>query len=207
MNTADVRGLLGVFLAGGYLTRQRGPVKSIVKATLCAGPHDRPFLEEKIAEVRQFIPTTASITPRLTPIRESGLRTTVLRFRFSHGSLRTIHNLLYPHGELVGKEVTPAVLELLGARAAAWLWAEGARLGRNGEVVLTHVGSLRDEARLISGWLSMLTGARSELAEGWRRPRLLFKPEDAARIQHQLAPYAPASRIDRFGGMPCKPVS
>lgn len=194
-----MRSLLGIFLASGYLTYCRGATKSYVRATFCCGPRDRDFLEEKIVEIRQSVPTKAAITPYQTPERESGKRTTVLRFRFSSNELRPIHNLLHPRG-LYGcrdRRITSTVLELLGGRAAAWLWAEGARVDARA-AVLSHVGSTAEEARLISGWLRTITGAESQISRAWVKPRLLFSSEQAAQLQQALLPYAPASRRTLF---------
>lgn len=194
MNTADVRGLLGLFLADGYLALCRGATKTYIKATLNAGAHEQDFLEEKIAEVRQFVPTQARIVPYQTPQRESGKRTTVLRFRFTSHLLRPVYNLLYPFGE---REITRAALELLGGRAAAWLWAEGCKPRADG-VTLRHVGLLEDEARLISGWLQLLTGAESSVLTEKTRPRLHFNNENAKQVRKALLPYAPETRKQLF---------
>lgn len=194
MDTSGIRGLLGLFLASGHLVHCRTPVKSYVRGTFHAGTKDRDFLEEKLAEVRLFVPTRAQVSPYQTTARESGRRTTVLRFRFSSNALRPIYNLLYPNGE---REITRPVLELLGGRAAAWLWAEGARSYGN-DTVLSHVGNLRDEARLISGWLELLTGAKSTVVDNWSRPRLLFDQGHSCQIRNALRDYAPASREPLF---------
>lgn len=195
-----MRGLLGVFLADGYLSYCRTPTGAYVRATLDAGPGDRDFLEEKVTEIRQFVPAKGRITSYQTPARDSGKRTTVLRFRFTSNALRPLYNLLYPNRD--GKEITSAVLELLGGRAAAWLWAEGAR--REGkDTYLGRIGSTEHEATLVSSWLQTLTGAESEVAPyHWCKPRLHFKPEAAARIREALQPYAPRSRRDRFFTLP-----
>ena len=194
LDTSDVKGLLGLFLAGGHLKHCRCPSKSYIRATLAAGVRDRPFLEEKVAELRQFLPTKASITPYQTPLRDSGRRTTVLRFRLSSGALRPVYNLLYPNHE---REITRPVLELLGGQAAAWLWAHGCRLDAEG-AQLAHVGSLRDEALLIAGWLQVLTGATAELDSGFAKPRLRLDRQQAACVQQALLPYAPRSRMHLF---------
>ena len=101
-----------------------------------------------MAEFRQFIPTKAQIVhyktaPRYTDaqnkqgIVDDGPRhTTVLRFRVSTNKLRPIYNLLYPSGN---RQITQNVLDLLGASAASWAWAEGARLNQDGSVVLALV--------------------------------------------------------------------
>ncbi len=194
LETADVRGLLGLFLADGYLTYCHCPAKSYIKGTLNAGVHEREFLEEKVAEVQRFVATRAQITPYLTPQRDSGKRTTVLRFRFSSGLLRPVYNLLYPYRE---REVTRAALELLGGRAAAWLWAEGCRMDEDG-ATLKRVGSTTEEARLISGWLQLLTGAESTVSDQTVRPRLRFDQKGVALVQAALLEYAPRSRHALF---------
>lgn len=194
MDTQDVKGLLGLFLASGHLAYCRCPSKSYVRATLAAGPAHRNFLEEKVAEFRQFVPTEASITPYQTTERITGRRSVVLRFRFSGPALKPIYNLLYPGHE---REITRPVLEMLGGRAAAWLWAEGCRLTRDG-ALLSHVGTLQDEAQLIAGWLQLLTGAESELVASYVKPRLRFSEQQAALAQKALLPYAPLSRRHLF---------
>lgn len=194
MDTSDVKGLLGLFLPGGHLKYCRCPRRSYVRATLAAGVRDRDFLEEKVAELRQFVPTSASITPYQTSLRESGRRTTVLRFRLSSSALWPVYNLLYPNHE---REITRPVLEILGGQAAGWLWAHGCRADRDG-ALLAHVGSLREEALLVAGWLQLLTGAHAEVAEGYRKPRLRFDREQAGLARQALLPYAPRSRRHLF---------
>jgi hypothetical protein len=190
LETTAVRGLLGLFLADGCLTSRRGPVSAYVKASFNAGVHERDFLEEKIAEIRSYIPTTAAIVPYQTPERHTGHRTTVLRYRVSSTLLRPVYNLLYPYRR---RKVTRAVLELLGGRAAAWLWAEGAR-PQSGGFILRRVGATEDEARLISGWLELLTGASSELLDSQCKPRLWFDARQSALLRDSLRSYAPTSR-------------
>lgn len=195
-----MRGLLGVFLADGYLSYCRTPTGAYVRATLDAGPSDRDFLEEKVNEIRQSVSTKGRITSYQTPPRASGETTTVLRFRFTSNALRPIYNLLYPNGD--GKEITSTVLELLGGRAAAWLWAEGAR--RQGrDTLLGRVGSSETEAALVSSWIQTLTGAESEVTTAcWLKPKLHFKPEAAAQVRAALQPYAPNTRRHLFFAPP-----
>lgn len=189
-----MRGLLGLFFADGCLISRKGPASTYVKASLYAGLHERDFLEEKVAEIRSFIPTDAAIVPYQTPERDSGNRTTVLRYRVSSTLLRPVYNLLYPYRR---RRVTRAVLELLGGRAAAWLWAEGAKPAQ-GATVLRRVGSTEAEARLISGWLTLLTGAESTLLLDRTKPRLHFLPQQAQLLRQAIRPYAPASRLPLF---------
>lgn len=182
--------------------RQRTPVQDRIFAAMHGGVQERAFLDEKAEEVRRFVPTRAQVIPYRTPVRESGNSTTVLRFRFTSEALRPIYNLLYPSRE---REITSPALEVLGGRAAAWLWAEGAQRGGGGEFSLRRVGRWEGEARLVQGWLQMLTGAESSVAypreiAGKRKglPKLLFPPEQALRLQEALEPYAPASRLHLF---------
>ncbi|MEN6402910.1 MAG: hypothetical protein ABFD94_13285 [Armatimonadia bacterium] len=197
MEAVDVRGLLGLLLADGSLVQYRSPGGGYVQLTLTAGVQESAFLEEKVAEFRVFMPTRAQIVPYRTAIRSTGKATTVLRFRVSSNRLRTIYNLLYPHGE---RRVTSLVLEMLGGRAAAWLWAEGARPQPDGSVELKRVGRQAGEAALISDWLETLTGASSQILPDYIKPRLHFTPEGAAKIRSALADYAPPSRIHLFTG-------
>jgi len=202
MDTPGVRGLLGVLLADACLMRQRAPSQDRIFAAMHGGSKERDFLEEKAEEVRRFVPTKARVIPYRTPMRESGNSTTVLRFRFTSNALLPIYNLLYPCRE---REITAPVLELLGGRAAAWLWAEGAcLLGAEG-ATLRRVGRWEGEARLVCAWLKMLTGAESAVVypraganRGKGLPRLWFKPEQTHRLQASLLSYAPASRLHLF---------
>lgn len=195
MDAADVRGLLGLLLADGSLVRYRSPSGGYVQLTLTAGASESAFLEDKVAEFRQFLPTQAQIVPYKTAPRANGRTTIVLRFRVSTTKLRLIHNLLYPGGE---RRVTSTALEMLGARAAAWLWAEGARPRRDGSVELDRVGGSDHEARLIQQWLQTLTGAESQVLAHMVRPRLLFPESEARKIRNALIDYAPPSRVHLF---------
>jgi hypothetical protein len=195
METADVRGLLGLLLADGHFTTYRAPAGGYVQLTLTAGANESAFLEEKAEEFKRFCPTRARITPYSTPPRANGLCCHVLRFRVSTNRLRPIYNMLYPQGE---RCITQMVLDMLGARAAAWLWAEGARPNRDGSARLARVGVTHEEAQAVSRWLSMLTGAQPEFDDSRVRPCLLFAPGEARQIRDALRSYAPASRLHLF---------
>ena len=209
MEAADIKGLLGLLLVDGSLNQYRTPRGGYVQLTLTGGITESAFLEEKVAEFRQFIPTKAQIVPYKTAARYSSLpnkqgvvdngprHTTVLRFRVSTNKLRPIYNLLYPTGV---RQITQNVLDLLGASAAAWAWAEGARLHKDGSVVLARCGTTDLEAELISDWLQLLTGAKSEelMDDKLHKPRLLLPPQEAAKAAAALRSYAPPSRLHLF---------
>ncbi len=195
MDAADVRGLLGLLVGDGSLVPYRTPSGGYIQLTLTAGASESAFLEEKVEEFKQFIFTRAKIVPYKTKPRNSGKSTQILRFRVSTNKLRPVYNLLYPIGE---KQLTRTTLDLLGAQAAAWLWAEGARPNKDGSVLLGRVGQTFEESQLIGNWLSMLTGAEGSIDEDYVRPRILFDPEQAQKIKEVLTSYAPKSRIHLF---------
>lgn len=203
LDTQGVREVLGVLLADGCLVCSRAATKSRITAAMHGGASEQSFLEEKAAEVRRWVSTTARIAPYQTQPRDSGRSTTVLRFRFTSDKLLPIYNLLYPGGE---REITGPVLEILGGRAAAWLWAEGARFASDGSCLLRRVGRMESEARLVSGWLQVLTGTtstvvypRAEERRGKGLPRLYFEVGQVKRLQEALGFYAPTSRAHLFG--------
>lgn len=197
MEAVDVRGLLGLLLADGSLVQYRSPGGGYVQLTLTAGIKESAFLEEKTAEIRVFMPTRAQIVPYKTAVRATGKTTTVLRFRVSTNKLRAVYNLLYPCGE---RKITSLVLEMLGGRAAAWLWAEGARPQSDGSFELKRVGNQPNEAALVRDWLGALTGASSVILTDRTKPRLRFSPETAAGLRAALLDYAPISRKHLFTG-------
>lgn len=201
MDTDATRGLLGLFLADGHLHRIRTPTRYRIRAVIEGGEGEIDFLDEKAAELRRYIPTAAAIGRYQTSQRDSGNRTTVCRLRVTSDALQPIYNLLYPRG---CRQITQPALELLGGRAAAWLWAENARPLTGGAFALKRVGATGSEALLIAGWLRMLTGAQGEpygqdpQQRLRRKPRLLFQTQQAAHLQTALLPYAPASRRSLF---------
>ncbi len=197
MDVADVRGLLGLLIADGSLVPYRTPGGGYIQLTLTAGASESAFLEEKVDEFRQFVQTRAQIVPYRTTPRSNGKSTPILRFRVSTNKLRPVYNLLYPVGE---RQITQTTLDLLGAQAAAWAWAEGARIFKNGSSIMSRVGASSEEAHLIAAWMSMLTGATSIIDEKYIKPRLRFNPEQTLKIQKVLAPYAPISRQHLFKG-------
>jgi len=201
LDTDATRGLLGLFLADGHLHRIRTPTRYRIRAVIEGSEGEIDFLDEKAAELRRYIPTTATLRRYQTSTRESGNRTTVCRLRVTSDALQPIYNLLYPRRR---RQVTQPALELLGGRAAAWLWAENTRPLSSGSFLLKRVGSQEDEALLVAGWLRMLTGAQGEI---WdqdpqqrlrQKPRLLFNQQQAAHLQTALLPYAPVSRRSLF---------
>lgn len=206
MDTEHVRSLVGLLLADGRLERMRGPVRSQIRAVFDGGVGEKDFLQEKADELLRALPRTNArsqmpeIRVHQTIARSNGSTTTVLRFRVSDTRLRLIYNLLYPRGR---KCITPQALELVGGRAAAWLWAEGARLVKQGWV-LRRVGRSAAEGQLLRDWLQLLTGTSAVLLEPGddgrqgRSPRLLFEPAQAALLQSALLPYAPTSRRHLF---------
>jgi len=198
LDATDVRGLLGLLLVDGSLVPYRSPAGGYIQMTLTAGVKSSAFLEDKVNEFRQFFPTKAQITPYKGSARENGKRTTVLRFRVSTNKLRAVYNLLYPAGE---RAITQPTLDLLGAKAAAWCWAEGARIDtKSREAQLTRVGNTWAEASRLQNWLAMLTGASAELKEYRHKPRLYFTAPEAVKIQQSLIEYAPPSRLHLFTG-------
>ena len=195
MDVIDVRGVLGLLLVDGSLVAYRTPAGGYIQLTITAGANSSAYLEEKVKEFREFIPTDAQIIHYKTRVRANGKTTPIMRFRVSTNKLRPIYNLLYPTGE---KTVTQAALDLLGAQAAAWCWAEGAKPMKDGSVLLTRVGATAPEAHLISRWLELLTGATSTVQEHSPRPRLTFSKSSAKKIKKALSDYAPHSRKHLF---------
>ena len=196
MDAIDVRGLMALLLADGSLVSYRSPSGGYVQLTLTAGIRQSAFLEEKVAEFRQFVPTKAQIVHYRSSPRCNGKTTPCLRFRVSTEKLRPIYNLLYPAR---ARRITPAALAMLGAQAAAWLWAEGAKADAIGGAELGRIGCTGEEAQLIQQWLAMLTGAEAiEVDLAMRRPRLIYTPLQATKIRHSLLPYAPRSRQHLF---------
>ena len=197
MDATDVRGLLGLLLGDGSLVPYRTPGGGYIQLTLTAGASESAFLEEKVDEFRTFIKTKAQIVPYRTTPRANGKTTPILRFRVSTNKLRPIYNLLYPIGE---RQITHTTLDLLGAQAAAWLWAEGIKIRQDQSALLGRVGSTSEETLLIASWLEMLTGAKSKLEDNYVKPRLSFSPEDSVKIQEALKQYAPHTRQHLFQG-------
>ena len=197
MDATDVRGLLGLLLGDGSLVPYRTPGGGYIQLTLTAGASESAFLEEKVDEFRTFIKTKAQIVPYRTTPRANGKTTPILRFRVSTNKLRPIYNLLYPIGE---RQITHTTLDLLGAQAAAWLWAEGVKIRQDQSALLGRVGSTSEETLLIASWLEMLTGAKSNLEDNYVKPRLSFSPEDSMKIQEALKQYAPHTRKHLFQG-------
>lgn len=209
MEAADIKGLLGLLLVDGSLNQYSTPTSGYIQLTLTGGVTESAFLGEKVAEFRQFIPTKAEIVPYKTAARFSNRpnkhgvvdvgprHTTVLRFRVSTNKLRPVYNLLYPEGN---RQITSNVLDMLGAKAAAWTWAEGGRLGKDGSSELARCGTTPEEAFLISDWIYLLTGAESTLVESliYLKPRLNFSAEATRKLQNALLPYAPTSRKHLF---------
>ena len=195
LESIDVRGVLGLLLVDGSLVKYRTPTGGYVQLTLTAGVTESAFLEEKVAEFREFVPTKAEIVPYRTPPRASGKTTEILRFRVSTNKLRPVYNLLYPSGE---REITSTALELLGGQALAWAWAEGARFHADGRADMARVGSYLSEAERMRQWVERLTGAKSEVVTERTRPRLRFSQDDAQKLCDAIAGYAPASRRHLF---------
>ena len=97
----------------------------------------------------------------------------MLRFRCSTNKLRPVYNLLYPAGE---RQITQPVLDILGAQAAAWCWAESADIGKRGGAKLSRVGNTLAEAMRLNNWFEVLTGAKGEVKDYRKRPRHLIQP-------------------------------
>lgn len=189
-----IRDLLGMLLVDGSFKTYPTPSGGYVQLSLVSGLQAIDYLEAKADVLRRYLPTRAEITT-ITSKRSNGRSSVQLRLRVSSNRLRPIYNLLYPGGE---REITRNALDLLGAKAAAWIWAEGAKLGDDGRLILRRVGATSYEACLIGGWLEVLTGATSSLAEGSRRPRLILEADQAQKAAAVLAPFAPPARQERF---------
>lgn len=190
----DMRDLLGMLLVDGSLKTYPTPSGGYVQLSLVAGVGASDFLAEKAELLRRVLPTRADVTTTASR-RANGRSSSQLRLRVSTNRLRPIYNLLYPGGE---REITRNALDLLGGRAAGWVWAEGVRWRPDGSACLRRVGQTSYEACLIGGWLELLTGASSRLADATRRPQLELEPADAAKAAQVLLPYAPQSRRHCF---------
>lgn len=197
MEAADVRGLLGTILTDGAIFDYRSPTGGFVQLTLTAGLDGIAFLEEKVAEIGYFFTTEARIIPYLTPARSNGARTPMFRFRLSTNRLRPLYNLLYPNRV---RQITATALEMLGGHAAGWTWANGAIPCDEGQTILGKVGKSEQEARLISEWLEMLTGAPSKIyyEKNYSFPRLFFEADESKKIRDALYAYAPTTRRHLF---------
>ena len=195
LEATDVRGILGLLIADGSLVAYRTPSGGYIQLTLVAGATESAFLEEKVKEFNQFIFTKAKIVPYKTKARSSGNSTPILRFRVSTNKLRPVYNLLYPIGE---RQITQTTLDLLGAKAAAWLWAEGAKVLKDGSSLLSRVGNTFEETLMIQSWLQMLVGAEGVIDENYVRPRIQFDIENTQKVQEALINYSPQSRLHLF---------
>lgn len=197
MEAADARGLLGVLLSDGSMTRYSTPAGGYVQLTLTAGASASAFLEEKVSEINYFLLSEAQIIPYDSKPRANGSTSTVLRFRISTNKLRPIYNLLYPNGF---REITQTALDMLGGHCAGWLWASGAKNSKGGSSVLSRVGTTDEEALMVSSWLQMLTGAASRIDRdsGGIKPRLFFSPAESRKIRQSLISYAPNTRRHLF---------
>jgi hypothetical protein len=200
LDTEAARSLVGLFLADGRLCKVPGPTRPQIRAVLEGGVGEIDFLQEKVDELLRALPRKAGksqspeIRPYQTSTRDSGNTTTVLRFRMCDTRLHLIYNLLYPAGR---RQITTQALDLLGGRAAAWLWAEGARPGKDGWT-LKRAGDTEAEAALLASWLRLLTGAEADVIKPGARPRLRLDAPQAALAQSALLPYAPVSRRHLF---------
>ena len=198
MDVVDVRGLLSLLLTDGSLVSYRTPGGGYIQLTLTAGINQSAFLEDKVREFKEFLPSRAVITPYKSSPRANGRQTSVLRFRVSTNKLRPVYNLLYPGGERL---INQTALDLLGASAAAWCWAQGAHIQPDMSAELSRVGRTYMEGARMQAWISMLTGAQPVLGEHRQHPRLYFAPSETVKVQDALIQYAPPSRIHLFKGV------
>lgn len=192
--------LLGLLFADGYLSRYRRPRGYAYRATFLNGVGEKKLLEEKLFEVRKCLPVRAEIDSyRVKTTAEGDDRpavrrkeSVVYRFRVRSPHLEGIWRILYPRGH---REITSALLERLGARAAAWLWSENVRIlgddDHDGVAILRRVGQTGAEAEMVSEWLARLTGARSRISLAKRTPRLHFDRNNRELLQSALHPVAP----------------
>jgi hypothetical protein len=163
------------------------------------GSGEQSLLREKLFEVRKCIPTSAKIDSFTVKTWDSNgerlLRkrgSLVYRFRIASFTLEDHWRALHPQGY---RQITSALLEQLGARAAAWLWSENVRIlgedSGDGAAVLRRVGQQADEAEMVSEWLARITGARSQISTEKRTPRLIFDRGNRELLQTALHPVAP----------------
>ena len=197
LDVTDVRGLLGLLLVDGSLVHYRSPSGGYIQMTITAGLSESAYLEEKVKEFKSFSLREHRSCLTAQPSVRTASRPPCFVFRASTNKLRPVYNLLYPAGE---RQITQPVLDILGAQAAAWCWAESAVLGKRGGAKLSRVGNTRAEAMRLNAWLELLTGARGEVKDYRKRPRLSFGPKETQKVQSALMQYAPTSRIHLFTG-------
>ena len=89
------------------------------------------------------------------------------------------------------------MLDLLGAKAAAWCWAESADIGKRGGAELPVSETRLQKLRACIAWLQVLTGAKGEVKLCRKCP---YTPQEAVKVREALIQYAPPSRIHLFTG-------
>ena len=72
MDVVDVRGLLSLLLTDGSLVSYRTPGGGYIQLTLTAGINQSAFLDDKVREFKEFLPSRAVITPYKSSPRANG---------------------------------------------------------------------------------------------------------------------------------------
>ena len=194
MTPNEVRGLISLLLSSGSMALHRSPAGGYVRLTLTAGMQDAAYLQEKVDEVRQFLPGGGDIqTYRSGPAAIPNLR-----FRVTAPDLRVAYNLLYPGHN---RRITSTVLELCGARALAWYWSDWLKPEKGGNRLLGHVGRTDAEAVTVGHWMATILGVESELAcstQKPHRPCLRISAQQVSKGASLLLDYCPATRLPWF---------
>ena len=122
------------------------------------------YMEHKVKHLKEFMPTKAKIHHVLG---KSGFKNKkvypMVHFGTSNKHLKAAYNILRPNGY---KEITPALLSMLGARAAAWLYMDDGYFDATNARIDISMGSHSDqEIEMTIDWMEGLTGARGVLAK------------------------------------------
>jgi hypothetical protein len=123
-----------------------------------------PYMEHKVKHLKEFMPTKAKIHHIMG---QSGFKNKkvypMVHFGTSNKHLKAAYNILRPNGF---KEITPALLSMLGVRAAAWFYMDDGYFDATNKRLEISMGShSEDEIQLTIAWMEHLTGAHGVLAK------------------------------------------
>ena len=162
--TELTRSVLTLALGDGSLYKKTkkstGYTSGGISIAHCAA--QKPYLEYKVNEVKKYFPSKAKIRDYFQSSKVNGPKKyAASSWTTNSPKLNAALNIMCPRGY---KEITPALLSLLGAQAIAWLYMDDGNLNVR-TVTICMAGHSKPEIELTSQWINTLLGVEAQYRE------------------------------------------
>ena len=145
-------------LGDGSMVKQKSGKYHYGRLKMAHSGKQEDYLRHKVKVFRQFFPGKETIYSSMVSAMKGGPKKyTSVEWATASPKLNAARNLLYPNGY---KEITPAVLSMLGAQAIAWFYMDDGHLCKSAKnCSIAMCSHSKEEIELTKQWIQYLTGA------------------------------------------------